>query len=108
MDNLPADFNAERAAHEASELVRMARSHTGLQVKRCNVPMTPRDETRQRNLRKRIEAHARALFVRHPVAIEFGGDPRGGSTVTMTFRDVVPAPREGVPQSYRDTELAIG
>lgn len=85
-ENYPGNYNAERLAHEFTALAKMARAHTGLQVKRCNAPMTERDESRQRNLRKRIEAKVREVYMRQPVRIEYHGDPRGGATVTLTFR----------------------
>lgn len=85
-ENRPAEYNAERMAHEFTALHKMARAHTGLQVARCNRPMTERDESRQRNLRKRIVERVNALFPRKPKRIEFEGDPRG-ATVVLVFHE---------------------
>lgn len=72
------EYNAEQLAHEFSTLERLARTHTNLQVKKCNVPFTERDEVRERNLRKRITDAVRFLFTWRPY-VEFHGDPRGAT-----------------------------
>ena len=88
-------WKAENLAHEFSDLVRMAKRHTSIQVARCNRPMTPADETREKNLRIRIRAKVRELFQIPPI-VEFGGDPRG-HTVSI---------RWGAPESGTEWGIA--
>lgn len=80
-------WNAERLAHECSELVRLARRHTAIQVKRCNQPTGEREDTAERRLRERIQQGIEALVPkcrRHGLLTEFHGDPRG-HTVTLSW-----------------------
>ena len=76
----PSQWNAERLAHECSDIVRLARRHTALQVKRCNVQTGEREDKLEARLRERIRNALARLVPATRVwtfDVEFSGDPRG-------------------------------
>lgn len=55
-------------------LVKLAREHNALQVHNCNGTMTPRMESRERNIERDIQAIASQVL---GLRVTFSGDPRG-------------------------------
>lgn len=56
------------------ELMKLARSYQRLQEADCNYGLSPRQQTRERNIEKRIRAIVERLGLS---GVKFSGDPRG-------------------------------
>lgn len=74
-----AEVHPRTIAQHAAELERIGRALLSLAVAQCNREWTDRDQRR----RDRLKADAQAIAAQYAAKVSIGGDPRGGSALTL-------------------------